>query len=107
MTAKQIILGSLDKKDTYTKDNDAKSIFNKSFETHTNFAKNITNIHPIVIKDKYDFGETIHFEIDNIGDLLSKITLYLEFSNIDKECLDNYNIVPEIMHALIKSITIK
>uniref|UniRef100_A0A6C0IXY4 Major capsid protein N-terminal domain-containing protein n=1 Tax=viral metagenome TaxID=1070528 RepID=A0A6C0IXY4_9ZZZZ len=107
MTAKQIILNSLDKKDSYTKNNNGDSIFNEKFMTHTNFAKNITDVYPMDTKNNYEFGDTVHFEIDQIGDLLSKITFYLEFSNIEKKCLDNFSIVPEIMHAIIKSITIR
>lgn len=107
MSAKEIILNSIDRKDSYTKNINGDSLFNEKFMTHTNFSKNITNIFPTDTKNNYQFSNTINFEIERIGDLISKITFYLEFSNIEKKCIENFSIVPEFMYAIIKSITIK
>ena len=75
------------------------------YNTHTNFSKFILKTDPEGYNvDRFDFDDTVNFNIEKPADLLLNVNLQIEISGHDWEYIRN--VVPETMYALIEYIEI-
>ena len=96
-------LNNITIEDSTIKSKTGLSHFKSIYKKHTNFSKNTIDIEST--SSDFNSSEIIHFDIDNIGDLLLNITLYVELTT--ETVVTGRNIVNEILYALIDSISIK
>ena len=96
-------LNNITIEDSTIKSKTGLSHFKSIYKKHSNFSKNTIDIEST--SNSFNSSEIIYFDIDNIGDLLLNIRLYVELK-IDTDVTD-LNIVKEILYALIDSISIK
>ena len=92
-------LNNITIEDSTIKSKTGLSHFKSIYKKHSNFSKNTIDIEST--SNSFNSSEIINFDIDNIGDLLLNITLYVELTTET-----DINIVKEIVYALIDSISI-
>jgi len=96
-------LNNITIEDSTIKSKTGLSHFKSIYKKHSNFSKNTIDIEST--SDSFNSSEIINFDIDTVGDLLLNITLYVELTSEIE--VTNFNIVNEILYALIDSISIK
>ena len=95
-------LNNITIEDSTIKSKTGLSHFKSIYKKHTNFSKNTIDVEST--SNSFSSSEIINFDIDNIGDLLLNVTLYIELNT--KVDVTNFNIVNEIIYALIESISV-
>ena len=98
-------LNNITIEDSAIKSKTGLSHFKSIYKKHSNFSKNTIDIEST--SNSFNSSEIIYFDIDNIGDLLLNITLYVKLTIIPEAEATNLNIVKEILYAFIDSISIK
>lgn len=106
MSNRKIILNAIGPEDNFLTGNPSTTYLKSNHQNHTNFAKNIIKICPTSVQNitNYNFGETVHFEIDKSADLLLNITLEVTIKG--KDWINNNLVVPQTIYSLIEYIEI-
>ena len=113
MSNRNILLNAIGQQDDYLTKKPETTHLKTTWNTHTNFSKNLIKIYPTsILGDNpiYNFGETIIFDIEKPSDLLTNINLELIVDGDDwyhqSNTCNTPTIVPETMYALIDNIQI-